>query len=151
MDSAVHAARGGRHTRQGRYPTLAASATEAKTTRFASPTRCSWAQPRRQMIRVLAQLLPAALGVSARAGGRAVVTPSRMKPHDAALGRVDPEPVGQLLEARRPGLEASEEPLRKPGGRVGLEELIEHRVDPIHVAIPPALASRSPCLARADS
>ena len=55
MDSVVHAARGGRHTRQGRYPTLAASATEAKTTRFASPTRCSWAQPRRQMIRVLVQ------------------------------------------------------------------------------------------------
>ena len=66
MDSVVHAARGGRHTRQGRYPTLAASATEAKTTRFASPTRCSWAQPRRQMIRVLVQPINAGVVRSSR-------------------------------------------------------------------------------------
>src|SRR5204862_6125793 len=34
-----HAAAAGRHTRHGRYPTLAASATDATTSRFASPPR----------------------------------------------------------------------------------------------------------------
>ena len=100
---------------------------------------------------ILAQLLPGALGVGARAGGGAVVAAAGVEPCHAALGGVDPEPVGQLLQAGRTALEPSEETLGQLRRSLGLEELFEHRVDLIHVAIPPALSSRSPCLARADS
>src|SRR5262245_61555395 len=100
---------------------------------------------------VLAKLLPGALGVGACAGGGPVVAAARVEPRPATLGRVDPEPVGQLLQARWTALEPSEETLRQFRRSLGLEELFEHRVDSIHVAIPPAPSSRSPCLARADS
>src|SRR4029077_20764061 len=99
---------------------------------------------------IFAQRSPSPFGMGPRAGGRVVVATPRIEPRHATLRRVDPEPIGQLLEIRRPGPEAAEEALRQPRRRFGLEELSEHRVDPIHVAIPPALASRSPCLARAD-
>ena len=56
-----------------------------------------------------------------------------------------------FLQAGWPGSETSEEPLGQLRRSGGLEEFFEHRVDPIHVPIPPALASGSPCLARADS
>src|SRR5262245_9799287 len=100
---------------------------------------------------VLAQLLPGALSVGPRTGGGAVVAATGVEARHAALGRVDPEPVGQLLQAGRTGLETSEETLGQPGRSLGLEKLFEHRVDLIHVAIPPAPSSRSPCLGRAGS
>jgi len=54
-------------------------------------------------------------------------------------------------ELRRRRRTPPEEPLGQLRRSGGLEEFFEHRVDPIHVPIPPALASGSPCLARADS
>src|SRR5437660_12618540 len=57
-----HAAAAGRHTRHGRYSTLAASATDEQTIRFASPSRCSWAQPGRQKLRLTLQPINTGVG-----------------------------------------------------------------------------------------
>src|SRR5262249_24107310 len=100
---------------------------------------------------VFAQLLTGALRVSPRSRRGAVVAAPGMEARHTPLGRVDPEPIGQLLEARRPGLETPEETRRQRWRSLGLEEFFEHRVDPIHVAMPPAPVSRSPCRAPADS
>ena len=89
---------------------------------------------------ILAQLLARALGVSAGSRGGAVTAAPELQPEHAALGRLDPELLGQRVQVGPLRAESAEQPGRQAGRSLGREEFFEHRVDPIHDANPPALA-----------